>query len=151
MSFFNRCGGWTVPGHVTCTCLVAELARGSTLYSWSSYTMLLQGSVFIIVSQRVNFVLMVFLNDVAPGISFLYNYLWEDQLCSHGLLTWCCSRDQFFKIIISERVNFFLMVFLHDVAPGDQFFIIVSEGVNFVLMVFVHDVAPGISFFIIVS
>ena len=43
------------------------------------------------------------------------------------------------------------MVFLHDFAPGDQFFIIVSEGVNFVLMVFVHDVAPGISFFIIVS
>ena len=84
-----------MPGPVTCTFLVAELARGSTLYSWSSYTMLLQGSVFIIVSQRVNFVLMVFLHDVALGISFF--------------------------IIISERVNFVLMVFVHDVALGISF------------------------------
>ena len=78
-----------MPGPVTCTFLVAELARGSTLYSWSSYTMLLQGSVFIIVSQRVNFVLMVFLHDVAPGISFLNLFL------RGSTLYYVASRNQY--------------------------------------------------------
>ena len=79
-----------MPGHVTCTCLVAELARGSTLYSWSLYMMLLQGSVFcIIISERINFVLMVFLHDVAPGISFLNLFL------RGSTLYYVASRNQY--------------------------------------------------------